>query len=638
MGVTIENKKVIIKNEYYYREINISQGAETKVFLVRPNGEKRGDVWYPVFAFECGAPYEAAVTVNNKVYQAGPWKHEAQWDREGAFDVVNAEKDSGNFGDILRLHCRGRNNSVPGLELVIEYEIADNMPLLMKFVKVKNISDSDIVVDNVTIDILRFFDGKIALSVFSDYYWDVKRNDEYYACWTRIEFPEKININLKPGESFETFKCYEAVTSSDKDEEAVILHRIYKKLAPWTTKVYVKQAVNTCKTYNELIEFADTAAENGIEEVELFVGQLFTNTGDYIPRPDIFPNGYEDMKKLVNYYHGKNLIILPYCSTTIAWHSSEVYKQHSDWQYLGPDGIRYDPGALGNMCYQSPWGDYIAKKLFYLLDEIGFDGLGLDGPYHGLTCLDKNHKHVNPESLKFMNWMWEKRFFAEVVKRDKIITAPQEWQALLLGVKERPGGYREEDMAVIGGMPLVVMQRSCLYDARYEVPACATWSACNIEKYHGHSIEASEENTATYEHAIASMFGYGQNGILYSKKIFVGENTKKVFHKWVEFFKKHKQTLAGEMVHIAKPNGFEPDAVMHVSPEADIPAVLVAFNPLDEEMNVSYELPLKYAGFKGNGVADVEGIGRITLDSRGHGVVNVKFKPFEVKTADILKV
>ena len=635
MGINIEGNKIVIANDYIYREIHIENGPSTTVFKLRPNGKRLGDVWYPVFAFESSVPFEAAVSINGKVYEAGPWKHELDWDREGAFTVTNVEKEKGSLGDILRLYCTGRSSEVPGVELIIEYELADDMPLLSKCVKVKNISDLDMIVDNVAVDILRYFEGKISLSTFSNYYWDVKKEDDYYVPWTRIEFPEKICMKLKPGEEFETFKFYEAVTSSDKDEEAIILHRIYKKLAPWITKAYVKQIVNSCNSYQELIDFADRASEDGIEEVELFLGQLFTNTGDYILRPDIFPNGDADLKKLVEYYHTKNIIVLPYCSTTIAWHNSEVCKQHPDWQYLGPDGIRYSPGGLGNMCYQSPWGDYISKKLLYLLDEIGFDGLALDGPYHGLPCLDKNHKHDNPETVKFMNWMWEKEFFGEVVKRNKIITSPQEWNSLLLGTKERPGGYREEDQQVMGGMPLVVMSRSCLYNGRYKDPSCATWASCNLELYHGHSIEASEENIATYDHALGSMFGYGHGGALYSKVPYIGDNTKKIFDKWVNFFKKYRQTLAGETVHIAKPNGFEPDAVLHVSLQSEIPALLVIFNPVGEKQEVSLELPLKYAGFKGMDTAVIEGHGKTTLDSRGHCTLDVSLEPYEIKKLEI---
>lgn len=635
MGITVQDKKIVIQNAFIKREMDISEGLTTTVFHIRPNGEMRGEGWYPVFAFEGSLPFEAAVTINGRTYEAGPWKHLKEWyERQGSFTVIQVEQDRGNFGDVLRLYCLGREADFP-VELVIEYEIADDLPLLTKIVKVNNISGSPVTVDNVTVDMVRLFEGKVELSVFSDYYGDIMKHEDFYMGFTRLEFPKPIGMVLQPGQSFETFKCFEAVTSGNRDEASIILHRLYKKIAPWITEPQIRRVVDNCSTYDELMQIADQSVADGIESVELFLGQLFTNTGDYIPRADLFPNGEEDIKRLIDYYHEKGLTVLPYSSTTIAWHGTQVCEDHTDWQYLGPDGIRYSPGGLGNMCYQSPWGDYIEEKLLHLLDYCGFDGLALDGPYHGLPCLADDHKHDKPQSVEFMNWMWEKNFFKEVTKRGKILTAPQEMQAMFLGMHQRPGGYREEDQFTMGGMRLVTQTRAFMFDSRYKDPSCSTWTSCNLETYHGHSIEPSEENTATYDHAVGGMFGYGHSGVLYGKKLYIGENTKKVLEKWIQFYKRYRSTLAGEIVHLARPTGFEPDAVMHVSLEASVPALLVVFNPLEKASSITLELPLKYAGFAGGDVAVVEQLGPISLDSRGHGMVTLQLKPNEIMTLEI---
>ncbi|WP_152393838.1 alpha-galactosidase [Paenibacillus guangzhouensis] len=630
MSISIQDHTMVIQNDYIHRVIDISAGVATTAFHIRPNGEQRGDFWYPVFSFESNLPYEAAVSIGGITYEAGPWKHRLNWHREGAFAVIGVEQDRGRFGDILRLTCSGRHEGIPPVELVIEYEIADELPMLTKSVRVRNVSSAPIVIDNVTVDIVRLFEGKIELAVFSDYYWNIQKEDDYYVPFSRFEFPKSIGMELMPGLHFETFKCYEAVVSGNKDEAAIILHRLYKTIAPWITSPQIKRIVNACQSIEELREIADQSAEDGFESVELFVGQLFTNTGDYMPRPDLFPNGEEDMKRLVDYYHSKQLTVLPYCSTTIAWHSTEVCKTHPDWQYLGPDGLRYSPEGLGNMCYQSPWGGYIREKLLHLLDEIGFDGLAIDGPYHGLPCQATDHHHANPESVEFMNWMWEKNFFKEITARGKMITAPQEMQSMFLGLAQRPGGYREEDQNEMGGMNLVTQTRAFVYDSRYKDPACATWTSCNLDMYHGHSIEPSEKNPATYDHAIGGMFGYGHAGVLYGRNVYFGDKTKGIFNKWISFYKKYRKTLTGEMVHLARPNGYEPDAVMHVSTEADIPAVLVIFNPVHTDKVISLELPLNYAGFASEDTAHIANIGEIKLDSRGHGVVTVSLDPYEI--------
>ena len=453
MSVLRDGDKIILANEFYKREIDISAGPVSTSWGIRPHGNKQGKVWYPVFSFEPSVPFEAAAVIDGTIYEAGAHRHEREWDRRGSFSVRKASVGRGKFGECLDLYCSAREGFSVPVELHIRYDVCDDMPLVIKTVDVTNVSDHDVVVNNLTTEMVRFFDRRLPIAIFSDYYWDVKTDDPYYMCWTRIEFPDPVNMKLSPGEVFKSFTCFEAVTSIDRDEEAITLHRIYKRVAPWIKNPFIGCYTNLCNSYRELMEFVDTASQNGIEEICFFAGQLFTNTGDYVLRPDLFPNGDADVIELNRYCHGKGIKSLPYCSTTIASNDSLVKAEHPDWQYLGPDAMRYDPGSLGNMCYQSSWGDYIREKLLYLLDTLEFDGLSLDGPYHGLPCLEVNHKHRSAEAVRYMNWMWEKAFFHDVIKRGKYMTAPQSWQSMLLGVKLRPAGYREEDQNEFGGMP-----------------------------------------------------------------------------------------------------------------------------------------------------------------------------------------
>ena len=121
------------------------------------------------------------------------------------------------------------------------------------------------------------------------------------------EFPEEIGVVLEKDEEMISFDLYEVCTSMDRQEESVILHRTYKRLAPWIKNLSPELDVNSCQTIEALYEVADTAIESGFELVCLSVSQLFENIGDYVPRKDLFPNGYEDVKKLVVYYHQKGL-------------------------------------------------------------------------------------------------------------------------------------------------------------------------------------------------------------------------------------------------------------------------------------------------------------------------------------------
>lgn len=641
MAIYQQANRLIIENEYLRRVIDLTDGICTKSYHIRPGGQKLGDTWYPMFSFESEAPFEAAVVVAGKSYEASPAKRgqdNNQWNRPSSFVVKDVTMGKSRLGDTVDITLIPRSADVPALELGLHYEISDHLPFLQKRVSVRNIGSQELTVEHLTVDMLRFYGRGFPLHAFTNYTQsdDVQKQDLYYFSWTRMEFPDTLDMILLPGESMESFDLYEAATAVDRQEESVILHRIYKEIAPWIQNLNLQLSVGSCKTTAELYETVDVAAENEFELLCFSVGQIFTNTGDYIPRPDLFPNGYADVKRLVDYCHQKGLKTTPYCSATIAWRNTEVCQKHEDWQCLGPDGLRYDPFGFGNMCYHSPWGDYIREKLFYLLDEIGFDGLALDGPVHGLVCEETNHKHRTPASVNFMNWMWEKKFYGEIAARGKLITVPEVWNAIFLGVNETAGGYREEDQNEFGGMPLVTMTRSCVYEARYKTPPCCVWTSFNLEDYHGHSMEADESNPATYEHSLAAMLGYGIDNSIYAKEPYIGENTKQVYFKWIQIFKQYREILLGDFIHIAQPNGYQPDAVLHTCPGGEVPALLIVFNPCNSKQMVNYILPLQYADLSPETTVVAEEK-EIRLDSVSGAAVQVELAPYEVKAIPITR-
>lgn len=211
---------------------------------------------------------------------------------------------------------------------------------------------------------------------------------------------------------------------------------------------------------------------------------------------------------------------------------------------------------------------------------------------------------------------------------------PKEWNALLIGANKTPAGYREEDQNEFGGMPLVSMTRSCVYESRYNTPSCCHWTSFNIEPYHDHSCEADENDTATYEHSIAGMFGYGFDCAIYGKSPYIGENTRKVFLKWIGIFKQYRETFLGEFIHIAQPTGYTPDAVMHAAPDAEVPALVIIFNPTKDKTPFFACLPLRYAGFAGNSTALVDGV-RVPLDYSGNALLSVTLEPGEVRVIEV---
>ncbi|MCF7853537.1 MAG: hypothetical protein K9N51_01970 [Candidatus Pacebacteria bacterium] len=651
MGVTKNEDSLVLSNPWILRELNLSSsGPATTRFAIRPSGSD-AEPWLPVFAFDPQSPFEASVVVNGKTRRAGP--HDPgnpEWTIRGGFDVVSRNIAETPLGTSVTVGCASKSERAfpEAVELKITYEIAEEFPLLIKSVEVTNTGDEAFQVENITVETCPSLRLGSEFRVFTDFYdyWPVSRLDEE-SRWHRWEFPKPIHYRLLPGESIESFRCFETAVPNEPEAASIVTHRVLKALAPWITRPLISQQISDCSSFSDLAGHAVSAAENGIECVHFFVDvtnggmqcQLFTNCGDYRPRPDLFPSGEDDLKRLVDIYRKHGVRVATYCALTIAWSSSHIVRANPDWQYLGPGGIRYQPERFGNMCYQSGWGDYIREKLLHLVDDIGFDGLQIDGPYHGLPCCARDHKHGSSDSVPFMNWRWERAFFQELLERDVYIASPQSAPAsYLLGNCARPGGYTEEDYQVLCGMPLIIATRARLYDGLYSRPASGAWGFLAFDDYHGNSMGISDRNPELYDHALGGLFGLGYWGFLHGRRLYCSSKTKRIFERWTRFYKDHVSTLAGECVHLARPDGMHPDGVMHVAPHATPPAVVVLFNPRAVTAAAALALPLGYAGFEPGGLAEIESIGRIKLDSRATGLATVTLLPWEVKTLDIQKV
>jgi len=644
-----DRNQLCFQNDWIRRVIDTAEQPHTTLFSLRPNGRQGADIWVPTFWPGFYQPYEALIRMGGRDWAVGPMTRgpgQGGTEVTGHFRVAQIDIEATPIGEAALVRCLPRFNDVPPLEITLRYEIAADLPLLIKQVIVTNRGPQPIRIDNVTVDAFMWARYAKELRVFTDFYdfyGESLAKDQIYQGWLRREFPSAINFELEPGAELRSFRCFECATPNDAESFGLLRAAVVHRLAPWTTRPLLSQEIDTAPSLEDLMAVAPQAAANGIELCHLFINQLFTNCGDYIPRPDFFPNGTDDLKRLTDHFHRHKVKVVPYCSLTVAWQPiagpkvAKVCLEHENWQYLGPEGVRYNCYGFGNMCYQSDWGLYIKGKLNSLVDDLGFDGLHIDGPYHGLPCLDPTHRHRSPESVFFMNWQFERELYAQWRAKDIFFSVPQDPASILLGANANPGGYSEEDHASMGGIALVSATRALLYDARYQMPASCAWAYHALDLLHGHSIEASDTDPLTYEHSLAGVLANGYWGMLRGRNLFIGPRTEAIFHKWIRFYREHRATFCGGHVHLVRPDGSHPDAMLHVNPAAPVPAVLTAFNPSQQAACLILALPLYRAGFSGNSHPLLEGQGPLDLDSRGTATVTLRLEPGEVCALEICK-
>ncbi len=636
MPIIADGNKITINSPFYRRDINIGEGPFCcDVFSRAPGsetwlGSHHRSGW--------GLPFEAAVKVNDEWLEVGIntpkcylWK-----DRGSVFRVVDVKISVGEFGPAAELICRPPEEFQRQIEVTLVYEISEELPFFKKWVKVKNIGNKEILINNIVPEIFYFRRVGSDILALHDFRIDTRFNYPVYFNYFSWAFPSDISVELLPGESLDSFNIYQIITPNSYEGRAVWKNRVLKQIMPnppASDITFQMSNIESGDGPNPLLELIDRCANNGIETIGAFVDQLWTNIGDYIPREDLFPNGIGDLKKVIDYAHAKGLKIATYASYSIAWHGSDAREKHLDWECVGPDGEKFDPAAWGNMCFLSGWGDFIKEKIKWLV-ELGFDRIDIDGPTE-IPCCDSRHQHTTPGNYEYCNWLWEKNFFGEMVKRGIPAKVPRAENYLLMGASKIPGGYCEEDFCHASGLELINNYRRTIYQARYSTPAWATWGFVALGEYHGNSIELDESRPYILDHALGGFFGYGHTTSMTGDTFYCGPETEAVFRKWIGFAQKYRKTMQGDFIHLAAPDGLRPDAVMHTNPDADVPTVIVVFNPADQIQNIELYLPMEYAGFSAGTEIIIGDYLRKILDDRAAASLHLELAPFEVKTVSI---
>ncbi len=136
----------------------------------------------------------------------------------------------------------------------------------------------------------------------------------------------------------------------------------------------------------------------------------FDAYGDWNPRPDMFPNGAEDMRRMNDAIHAQGglsqLWWYPLCAEDGygSWEShkygiSTVLKTHPSWVLVDKHGqIARNNRHLAILCPALPEVQaYTLRLVEKFINEWGFDGFKMDNIYTVPACHNPAHHHANPE-------------------------------------------------------------------------------------------------------------------------------------------------------------------------------------------------------------------------------------------------
>ena len=238
------------------------------------------------------------------------------------------------------------------------------------------------------------------------------------------------------------------------------------------------------------------------------------------------------------------------------------------------------------------------RKLYQLYTVTGLDVLEHDGSYPGDVC----HATYHPGHRGIGDSQWNQmRTITDYYKwcRSKGIYLNIPDLYFLNGGNKTGMGYREANWSLPRAQQEIV-ERQNIFDGTWLKAPSMGWMFVPLVEYQGGgeaaTIEPLKDHLPHYGQRLANLFGAGVQACYRGPQLYDTPETKQLVKTWVDFYKKHREVLDGDIIHVRRPDGRDYDAILHVNPHGKERGLLMVYNPLEEPIRKQISVDLYYTG------------------------------------------
>ncbi len=496
----------------------------------------------------------------------------------------------------------------------VHYEIYDGLPVISKWITVKNVTEKSIRLNSFTSEILAAVEGESIvdaasqwrlpdLCVETDYtfggmsptnhnvavHWEA---DPLYAtqvnyekktpCLLEVRPPIGPDQIIEPGGEFTSFRTFELpYDSTDRERRGLAVRRLFRAMSPWVTENPILMHVRNSDEKSVHLA-VDQCADVGFEMVILTFGSGF----DFESRD---PNYQQQIKSLADYARGKGIALGGYSLLASRGAATKA------------DNTQGKPARFGVMpCLGAQWGHDYLEQLKSFIDTAGLGVLENDGSYPGDLCAATNHPfHHGLEDSQWVQWKAITGLYQWCRGNGVYLNIP-DWYFLNGGSKTGMG-YRETDWSLPREYQEII-ERQNVFDGTWDKTPSMGWMFVPLTQYHGGgaaaTIEPLKDHLTHYEHRMADLFGAGVQACYRGPRLYDAPQTQAMVKRMVGFYKQHRAILDSDIIHLRRPNGRQLDYILHVNPALKEKGLLMVYNPAPVELQEQISLPLYYTGLK----------------------------------------
>jgi hypothetical protein len=504
-----------------------------------------------------------------------------------------------------------------GLDLGVHYEMFDGIPLVAKWLTIRNGTGRPVRLNRCTSEILAVVDWET--SVEATPVWDapnlhVETDYAFHGMTPKSaaravhwvpdpQYTSQVNYRrlapvllecrpplgpdatIEPGEEFESLRAFVlAHDSSDRERRGLAIRRMYRTIAPWATENPILMHVRSADP--DAVRLAvDQCAEVGFEMVILTFWSGFDAENDD-------PAYVAGIRELADYAHARGIELGGYSLLASRSVSDEIDVIHPETGKPGGAIFGHSP------CLGTDWADDYFAKLRRLFETAGLDVLEHDGSYPGDVCASTDHPgHRGLDDSQWMQWRKITDFYKGCRARGVYLNVP-DWY-FLSGSSKTGMGYRESNWSLPRERQ-ILLGRQNIFDGTWLKTPSMGWMFVPLVEYQGGgeaaTLEPLSEHLDAYEAHLAQNFGSGVQACYRGPRLFDTEETKAVVKKWVDFYKRYRTILDSDIVHVRRADARDVDCMLHVNPFGSPRGLAMVYNPLDREAERTLRLPLYYTG------------------------------------------
>ena len=523
-------------------------------------------------------------------------------------------------GKELVLKFESPVNELKGLKVEVHYALYDGIPLIVKWLTILNESSKEVKLHRVVNEVLGLVEEESAVVGSPDemkkqhgiYFetnyafnnamrYDISdqtthwKTDSVYTSQVNYNFqtpclleiyPEKApGITLKRGEIFTSVKTNELLMDSyDRQRRGLMLKKMYRTIAPWTTQNPIFMHL-VSKTDDEVVRCIDQCVQTGYEAVIL-------SFGSHLKMEDTSNINITRWKKLADYAHSKGSLLGGYA----LFSSRRISDEHD---VIDPKTGKPGGALFGNApCFGSTWGLDFRDKIKYFFEKTGFDIWENDGPYPGDVCASTSHPgHEGLEDSQWRQMEIQKELYRWLNEKGVYINAP-DWY-FLDGTHKIAIGYREVNFSLSREQQRV-LNRQNIHDGTLEKMGSMSWGFVPLTKYQGGGPEAIleplSEHLKDYENLMMQYYGAGVQACYRGPRLYDTEETRQLVLKTVAWYKKYRDILNADMIHLRRADGRDWDGLLHADPSGKYKGMLMLYNPTKKDITRTIPVPLYYTG------------------------------------------